>query len=111
MAAVVNPEAWTCGADEDFTIYNWQDAARTDPLPITGRTYRLDVSATPGDTPALSLSGTVTGASGLVTFSATDTQTAALTPGTYVYAVWETSGTKTSPIQVGTLPVTKVAGS
>ena len=112
MPVALNMEPpFVAGADETAAYYVYTDAAATAPLDITGRTYRLDICTVEGATPSLSLTGTVTGASGLVTFTATDTQTAALALGTYVYAVWETSGTNTTPIVVGALVVQEVAGS
>lgn len=109
MAANVVLSGWTVGADETVAVYNWTDAARTTPLDITGRTYRFDLATSVDATPVLSLTGTVTGASGLVTFVASDTQTAALPTGYYVYAIWETSGSVTGPIEEGTVAVGKVA--
>lgn len=111
MAATVQLSPWTIGGDETVNVYSWEDAARTAPLDITGRTYRFDLATAVDETPVLSLTGTVTGASGLVSFTASDTQTAALSVGNYVYAVWETSGSISGPIQEGTVYVRKVAKS
>ncbi len=109
MSAQVTLSPWTVGGDETVNVYNWEDQARTDPLDITGRTYRFDLAVDADTAPVLSLTGTVTGASGLAAFVASDTQTAALTVGNYVYAVWETSGSLSGPIQYGTVYVRKVA--
>jgi hypothetical protein len=109
MAANVTLSPWVHGADETVTVYNWTDAARTVALDITGRTYAMYLSTAPDVAAVLTLTGTVTGASGLVTFVATDTQTTALARGTYSYAIWETSGATTGPIQVGSVQLVEVA--
>lgn len=105
MAAAVNLETWYIGDDETVSVYVYSDAAATVPVDITGRTYTLSLATAAGVTPALALTGTVTGASGLVTFTATDTQTSALTAGTYAYDVNEVSGSNESTIIRGTVVV------
>lgn len=104
MAAPANIALqWTRGDDETVQVYIYSDAAATTPVDITGRTYTLSVATTAGATPALALTGTVTGASGLVSFTATDTQTTALTAGPYQWDVVEVSGTSESTILLGAL--------
>ena len=105
MAAAVNLEPWYIGDDETVAVYIYSDAAATTPVDITGRTYTLSLATAAGATPALALTGTVTGASGLVSFTATDTQTTALTAGTYTYDVNEVSGTTESTIMIGAVVV------
>ena len=97
--------SWTRGDDEIVQVYIYSDAAATTPVDITGRTYTLSVALSAGATPVLALSGTVTGASGLVVFTATDTQTTALSVSTYVFDVVEVSGTDESTIILGPLSV------
>lgn len=68
---------------------------------ITGRTYAAQVRDASG-TLILTLTCTVpTGTDGLVSISATDTLTLALTPGTYSWALQETSGSSTNDILAG----------
>lgn len=106
MAAPADvPLQWTRGDDETVTVYIYSDAGVT-PVDITGRTYTLSVATAYGATPALALTGTVTGASGLASFTATDTQTTALTGTAYVYDVVEVSGTAESTILRAALTVT-----
>lgn len=68
---------------------------------ITGRTYTAQVRDSTG-TLILTLTCTVpTGTDGIVTISATDTLTAALTVGEYTWALQEVSGTQTNDILEG----------
>ena len=95
---------WVVGDDETVQVYIYSDAAGTTPVDISGRTYTLSVATAAGATPTLALTGAVTGASGLVTFTATDTQTATLTAGIgYTFDVNEVSGTNESTLILGTL--------
>lgn len=105
MAAQVTLDPWHIGDDETVSVYIYSDAAATTPVDITGRTYTLSLATSAGTTPALALPGTVTGASGLVTFTATDTQTTALTAGNYAFDVVEVSGSTESTIILGTVQV------
>lgn len=105
MAATVDLGTWYIGDDERVDVYIYSDAAATTPVDITGRTYTLSVATARGVTPALAISGTVTGASGLTSFSVTDTQTTAQTAGTYVYDVNEVNGTSESTILIGTVVI------
>lgn len=105
MAASITLDPWCIGDDETVAVYIYSDAAATTPVDVTGRTYTLSVATARGATPVLALTGTVTGASGLVTFTATDTQTTALTAGTYVFDVVEVSGSNESTIILGTVAV------
>ena len=91
------------GDDETVLVYIDSDNAST-PVNITGRTYTMSIG-TPGSTPLLSASGTVTGASGLVQFDFTDTQTATLTGSEYTYDVVETSGSTESTLILAALKV------
>lgn len=68
---------------------------------ITGRTYTAQVRDSSG-TLVLTLTCTVpTGTDGIVTLSATDALTLALTPGIYTWALQETSGSSTNDILAG----------
>ena len=95
MAKPANvPLTFVAGDDETVSVTIASDTEGTVPVNITGRTYAMSIAATRGGTVLLTTSGTVTGASGLVVFTFTDTQTATLTVGAYAYDVVETSGTK-----------------
>ena len=91
------------GDDETVLVYIDSDALET-PVNITGRTYTMSIGV-PGSTPLLSASGTVTGASGLVQFAFTDTQTATLTGSEYSYDVVEASGGAEPTLILGRLSV------
>lgn len=96
---------WVIGDDEITTLTITSDSAGTTPVDISGRTYTLSVATSAGATPALALSGSVTGASGLVTFTATDTQTGGLTAGPYVFDIVEVSGSTESTLVLGSVQV------
>lgn len=89
---------WVIGDDEIVQVTICSDADGLVPVDITGRTYTLSVDT-------LALSGSVTGASGLVTFTATDTQTAAMTAGTHPFDVVEVSGSTESTLILGRIVV------
>ena len=91
------------GDDETVLVYIDSDNNQT-PVNITGRTYAMSIGI-PGSTPVLSVSGTVTGASGLVQFDFTDTQTATLAGSEYTYDVVETSGSAESTLILAALKV------
>ena len=105
MAVAVTLAPWYIGDDETVQVYLYSDTALTAPVDITGRTYTMSVAVDKGSTPVLTLTGTVTGASGLVSFAVTDTQTTALAAGTYVYDVVEVSGSAESTIIDGRVSV------
>lgn len=94
------------GDDETVLLYITSDSAGVTPVDITSRTYTLSIATAKGATPTLALTGSVTGASGLVTFTATDTQTAALTAGSWVFDINEVSGSSESTLVLGALTVT-----
>lgn len=92
---------WVIGDDETVTLTITSDADGLVPVDITGRTYTLSVGTVVGGTPTLALTGSVTGPSGLVSFSATDTQTDALTERGYVFDIVEVSGSAESTLVLG----------
>ena len=102
------PVTFVRGRDETRTLEFYTDDAGTAALNITGRTYVASFATTPGASIVYAVTGTVTGASGRVTFTSTDTQTALLTGTTYWWDVVETSGTTTTQIVLG--PVTVQTG-
>lgn len=89
---------WVAGDDEIVQVTICSDADGLVPVDITGRTYTMSVDA-------LALAGAVTGGSGLVTFTATDTQTTAMDVGTYPFDVVEVSGSTESTLILGWLVV------
>ena len=91
------------GDDETVLVYIDSDNAST-PVNITGRTYTMSIGV-PGSTPVLSVSGSVTGASGLVQFDFTDTQTATLTGAEYTYDVVQVASGAESTLILGRLSV------
>lgn len=100
------PLYWVAGDDETVSITICSDADGVVPVDITGRTYALTIAAERGATALLTLTGTVTGASGLVVFTATDTQTGTtLGAGSYWYDVVETSGSSETTLLLSTLDV------
>lgn len=99
------PITWVAGDDESVSITICSDADGETPVNITGRTYAMTVAATRGASASLSLTGAVTGASGLVVFTATDTQTTTLGAGSYWYDVVETSGTSETTLLLAPLEV------
>ena len=96
MAAPASPKlTMVRGDDETVLVYIDSDANST-PIDISGRTYTMSIGV-PGSTPLLSVAGSVTGASGLVTFDFTDTQTATLVGSGYTYDVVQvTSGAEST---------------
>lgn len=101
---------WVIGDDETVLLYITSDAAGATAVDITGRTYTLSVATAKGATPTLALSGSVTGASGLVTFTATDTQTETLTEGSWVFDIVEYAPSE-STLVLGPMTVTKRVGA
>lgn len=97
------PLQWVIGDDETVELHIFSDRAGTVPVDISGRTYTLSLARERGTTATLTLTGVVTGSSGLVTFTATDTQTAALTEGVYAYDIVEVSGTNESTLVLDTI--------
>ena len=103
MATPASPRlTFVRGDDETVLVYIDSDANET-PVNITGRTYVMSIG-TPS-TPLVSASGTVTGASGLVQFDFTDTQTEALTVAECSYDVVQTAGSAESTLILGRLSV------
>lgn len=73
---------------------------------LTGYTASSQIRKTPSSSHSVSFSVLVSGTQGLVVLSLTDTQTASLVPGRYVYDVLLTSGSLTSRILEGIITVT-----
>tara|TARA_R110000868_G_scaffold197925_1_gene444174 strand:+ start:349 stop:681 length:333 start_codon:yes stop_codon:yes gene_type:complete len=109
MAAPANPKlTFVRGDDESVLLYIDSDALST-PVNITGRTYVMSIGV-PGSTPIITDAGTVTGASGLVQFDFTDTQTDLLVGSGYSYDVVQTASGDESTLLLGALTVvTRVA--
>lgn len=101
----------------DIDIYVGDDYAHTvtltsdgtTPINITGRTYIAQVRASAADTTAtLSFTCTVpTGTDGVVNITASDTLTAALTDGAYVWDLQESASGVVTTILRGSCRVTK----
>ena len=72
---------------------------------ITGRTYTSQVRDSTGTLILTLTCANVTGTDGKVTITATDTLTAALTPGLYSWALQELSGSSTNDILAGSCDV------
>ena len=72
---------------------------------ITGRTYVMSISATPGASVVTSATGSVTGSSGLVVFTFATAKTVLLTGTSYWYDVVETASGVESTILLGPLEV------
>ena len=90
MASPASPKlTFVRGDDETVLLYVDSDANST-PVDITGRTYVRSIGV-PGATPLLAITGSVTGASGLVTFTITDTQTETLVADGYSYDIVQTT--------------------
>jgi len=99
------PLTFVRGDDEMVEISITSDAAGTTPIDISGRSYVMSIALTGGGTVVTSDAGTVTGASGLVSFAFTQTQTELLTASEYVYDVVETASALESTIMLGRLSV------
>ena len=80
----------------------------TVPLNLAGRTYSSAIAASKGGPVVTTPTCTVTdAANGLLSWSLTDTQTDALTGGTYVFDIVENAGTTTErTVVLGVLKVT-----
>ncbi len=104
MADPANPRLkFVRGDDETVLLYIDSDANST-PVNITGRTYVMSIGV-PGSTPLLSVAGSVTGASGLVQFDFTDTQTETLTGVGYSFDVVQTTSGAESTLCLGAVTV------
>jgi hypothetical protein len=73
---------------------------------LTGYTANSQIRKTHTSSSSVSFTTTVSGTQGLIILSLTDTQTANLVPGRYVYDVLITSGSLTSRILEGIVTVT-----
>lgn len=99
------PLTFVRGDDETVEITLTSDAAGETPINITGRTYTMSIALAGGSTVVTSDAGTVTGASGLVTFAFAQAATDLLTASEYVYDVVETASGSESTIMLGRLSV------
>jgi len=94
------------GDDETVVVTITTDG--TTAVNITGRTYVASFAVTPGATVVTTGSCAVTGASGIVTITISDTNTDLLTGSSYWWDLVETSGTSESTLILG--PVTVIDG-
>lgn len=76
------------------------------PASLAGYTATAQIRKTYSSSNAVSFTTAIAESQGVVTLSLTDTQTASLTPGRYVYDVIITTGSTTSRIIEGIVTVT-----
>ena len=106
MAKPASPELTFVASDNEIvSVTITSDTAGLVPVNITGRTYVMSIAATPGATVVTSATGSVTGASGLVTFTFPTAKTVLLTGTSYTYDVVETASGVESTIMLGRLNV------
>ncbi len=108
MAAPANrPIEVYMGDDYSHVVTLTSDG--TTPINITGRTYAAKIRASRDSTTVLLTftCSVLVGTDGKVTITSTDTLTAALQPGVYVWDLEETSGTTVTTILAGDAVVTQ----
>ena len=78
--------------EDDITMIMSKSAKLVEKLEDINAILQAKIKKQPGATSSTSFSVSITGSTGEVTISLTDTQTAALTSGRYYYDVFLTSG-------------------